>query len=421
MAPQRKFLDELDTSSKSYKVKDDKKNRMKMTLFGDQIDAYKDVILFRGNYDISNDLKRPLHAQYRAKESDLPFQMTIGSRTLIQSLDPEGEQVFPRYQSLASVPRVSTDDVRHDILVIVMYIADEPKKIVTTLNKESSVRDLMVIDHSTDSPVKVCTWNDLSGKLCETLVSESDNFKVIGITALRPITRKGFQLESSMSTVIIESPEGEKAAALTEWERKHRSVLIEHQNRVTAAWNPPAERILTTIAHIKTKKVNATIQELCAAVSQPSSSSVDNNNMFRFHFHDICFIMQVAKTLPQEVYWLRVTASDIQATITFTASDGTGALQLTAFTENSVPLLGMSAADIYHMKALDDTTKFGQIANKLRNTYFLLKIGPTTALEQNKVLQWGIKGVEMEDTITPNAARSSSEKSAYDDSDDLFE
>uniref|UniRef100_A0A803MJ21 Uncharacterized protein n=1 Tax=Chenopodium quinoa TaxID=63459 RepID=A0A803MJ21_CHEQI len=86
MAPQRKFLDELDTSSKSYKVKvniaekgrkqesekkilyqyiilqDDKKNRMKVTLFSDQIDAYKDVILFRGNYDIANALIRPLDA-----------------------------------------------------------------------------------------------------------------------------------------------------------------------------------------------------------------------------------------------------------------------------------------------------------------------------------------------------------------------
>uniref|UniRef100_A0A803LL40 Replication protein A OB domain-containing protein n=1 Tax=Chenopodium quinoa TaxID=63459 RepID=A0A803LL40_CHEQI len=296
--------------------------------------------------------------------------MTIGSRTLIQSLDPEGVQVFPKYQSLASIPKVSTKDVRHDILVIVLCAANEPRKIVTTLNKESSVRDLMVIDHSTDSPIKVCTWNDLSGSQCERLVSDSESFRVIGITALRPITRKGFQLESSMSTVIIEYPEGEKAAALTEWARKHRNVLIEHQLRVTAAWNPPLERILTTISFIKAKKA--------------------------------------AKTLPQEIYWIRVTTSDIQATITFTASDGTGALQLTAFTENSVPLLGMLAEDIYHMKAMDDTAKFGQVVNKLRSTYFLLKIGPTTSLEQNGVLQWGIKGVEMEDTITAGGAGSSS-------------
>uniref|UniRef100_A0A803MJ20 Uncharacterized protein n=1 Tax=Chenopodium quinoa TaxID=63459 RepID=A0A803MJ20_CHEQI len=176
----------------------------------------------------------------------------------------------------------------------------------------------MVIDHSTDSPVKVCTWNDLSGRQCEALVSDSENFKVIGIIALRPITRK-------------------------------------------------------------------------------------------------------AKTLPHEIYWLRVIASDIQydrlrayigcsyygkrtqlplGTVYACIAYGTGSLQLTAFTENSVPLLGMSAEDIYHMKAMDDTAKFAQVASKLRNTYFLLKIGPTTALEQNNVLQWGIKGVEMEDTVT---------------------
>uniref|UniRef100_A0A803MJ67 Uncharacterized protein n=1 Tax=Chenopodium quinoa TaxID=63459 RepID=A0A803MJ67_CHEQI len=311
MEPQRKFLDELDASSKSYKVKvnivekgrkqesekkilyqyiilqDDKKNRMKMTLFGDQIDAYKDVILFRGNYEIAKALIRPLDAQYRARETDLPFQMTIGSRSLIQCLDPEGEQVFPIYQSLASIPKVSLDDSRH-------------------------------------------------GRQCEALVSDADNFKVVGITALRPITRKG-----------------EKAAALTEWARKHRVSLSDHQNRVTAAWNPPAERTLTTIGRIKTKKATT--------------------------------------TLPQEVYWLRVVASDIQydrlrtyigcsycgkrtqhplgtvytciacdrkeifathrATITLTFSYGTGALQLTAFTENCTPLFGLSAEQIYHMKA----------------------------------------------------------------------
>uniref|UniRef100_A0A803MYD1 Uncharacterized protein n=1 Tax=Chenopodium quinoa TaxID=63459 RepID=A0A803MYD1_CHEQI len=102
------------------------------------------------------------------------------------------------------------------ILVIVLYVAKEARKIVTTLNKESFVRDLMVIDHSTDQPVKICTWNDLSGPECGTLVSDGDLFKVIGITALRPITCKGFQIESTMSTEIIRDPEGEKAAALAE-------------------------------------------------------------------------------------------------------------------------------------------------------------------------------------------------------------
>ena len=44
---------------------------------------------------------------------------------------------------------------------------------------------------STDQSMKVCTWNDLSGRQCEDLVSDADNFNVVGITALRPITRKG--------------------------------------------------------------------------------------------------------------------------------------------------------------------------------------------------------------------------------------
>ncbi|XP_021747423.1 uncharacterized protein LOC110713273 [Chenopodium quinoa] len=359
-----------------------------MTLFVDQIDAYKDVILFRGNYDIANALIRPMNLQYRARETDLPFEMTVGSRTLIQSLDPKGEQVFPRYQSLASIPKVSLNDTRHDILVIVLYIERKPRKFVTTMNKESFVRDLIVINRSTDQPVKVCALNDLSGSQCETLFSDGDNFKVIGITALCSVSRKGFLLESTISTIIVQDPEGEKAAALTEWARKHRTVMTDQQNRVTASWNPFAGRILTTINRIKAKKATT--------------------------------------TLPQEIYWLRVVASDIQydrlrtyigcsycgkrtqlplgtiynctacdkkeiiathrATITMTFSDATGALQLTAFTKSCLPLFRLSAEEIYHMKAMDDTARFRRIAYRLSTTYFLIKIGPTTTLEHNQVL-----------------------------------
>uniref|UniRef100_A0A803N9P9 Uncharacterized protein n=1 Tax=Chenopodium quinoa TaxID=63459 RepID=A0A803N9P9_CHEQI len=215
MAPQRKVLDEIDTTTKNFKVKvrvaekgrpqtsekntryqcmffeDDKNNQMKMTLFGDQILAYWDVISFRGNYEIADVVVRNLDAQWRAKEDGIPFHLSLGSKTVIRSLEPKGESIYPRYQTLASIPSIPIDDDRHDILVLVLYVSKEPRRIVTSSNKETSVRDLMVIDHSTDQPMKVCTWNDLAGEQSESIVSSSESFKVIGITTLRPITRQG--------------------------------------------------------------------------------------------------------------------------------------------------------------------------------------------------------------------------------------
>uniref|UniRef100_A0A803N6K0 Uncharacterized protein n=1 Tax=Chenopodium quinoa TaxID=63459 RepID=A0A803N6K0_CHEQI len=160
-----------------------------------------------------------MHNGEIGKIDDLPFHLALGSKTVIRSLDPKVESVYPRYQSLASILSIPVDDERHDILVIVLYVLEEPRKIVTSSNKETSVRDFMVIDHwyLQLQPIKVCTWNDLAGEQYETTVSDSESFKVIGITALRPITCQGFSLESTMSAFIMKDPKGDKAEALAEW------------------------------------------------------------------------------------------------------------------------------------------------------------------------------------------------------------
>ncbi|XP_021719079.1 uncharacterized protein LOC110686798 [Chenopodium quinoa] len=92
---------------------------------------------------------RNLDAQWRAREDDLPFHLSLGSKTVIRSLDPEGETIYPRYQTLASNPSIPVDDDRDYILVIVLYASEEPRRIVTAANKETSIRDLMVIYHRT--------------------------------------------------------------------------------------------------------------------------------------------------------------------------------------------------------------------------------------------------------------------------------
>ncbi|XP_021771153.1 replication protein A 70 kDa DNA-binding subunit B-like [Chenopodium quinoa] len=291
---------------------------------------------FRGNYEIADAVVRNLDAQRRNTEDDIPFHLSLGSKTVIRSLDLKGETIYPIYQTLASIPSIPIDDDRHDILVLVLYVSEEPKRIVTSPNKETSARDLMVIDLSSDQPMKVCTWNDLAREQSESIVSNSDSFKVIGVTTLRPITRQGFSLESTMSTFILKDPQGDKAEALAEW----------------------------------------------YSVEEFSFLNIENS----------------ASTLPQEVFWLNVVTTDIEferlrayigcshcgkrtdlavgtvysckacsrkdihvayrTTITFNVSDGTGSLELTAFTDVCDKLFRMPIQEIYEMKTMEQLDKF---------------------------------------------------------------
>uniref|UniRef100_A0A803N614 Replication factor A C-terminal domain-containing protein n=1 Tax=Chenopodium quinoa TaxID=63459 RepID=A0A803N614_CHEQI len=188
----------------------------------------------------------------------------------------------------------------------------------------------MVIDHSTDQPMKVWTWNDLVGEKSESIVSNNDSFKVIGITTLRPITRQGFSLKSTMSTFFLKDPQGDKAEALAEW-----------------------------------------------------------NSFEEFSFLNI---ENLASTLPQEVFWLNVVTTDIEferlrayigcshcgkqtdlalgtvysckscsrkdihvafmKNITFNVSNGTGSLELTIFTNVCDKLFRMPIQEIYEMKTM---------------------------------------------------------------------
>uniref|UniRef100_A0A803NAV3 Replication factor A C-terminal domain-containing protein n=1 Tax=Chenopodium quinoa TaxID=63459 RepID=A0A803NAV3_CHEQI len=358
-------------------LRQQKNNRMKMTLFGDQILAYWDIISFRGNYEIADVVIRNLDAQWRAKEDGIPFHLSLGSKTIIRSFDPKAKSFYPRYQTLASIPSIPVDDDRHE----------EPRSIMTSSNKETSVRDLVVIDHS-------------------------DPFKVIGITTLRPITRQGFSLESTMSTFILKDPQGDKAEALAEWAKRHRCMLINEQQRIREAFNPIAERTVTTIGRLKAKKS--------------------------------------AITLPQEVFWLNVVTTDIEferlrayigcshcgkrtyialgtvysckacsrkdihasyrTTITFNVSDGSGSLVLTAFTDVCDKLFRIPIQEIYEMKTMEQLDKFQETVFKLETKHFLIKVGPTTTLSKNKVLQWGLKGVYM--VVEPTAATTEQDSSS---------
>ncbi|KNA14137.1 hypothetical protein SOVF_110260 [Spinacia oleracea] len=90
------------------------------------------------------------------------------------------------------------------------------------------------------------------------------------------------------------------------------------------------------------------------------------------------------------------TVSTPKITYNFVASDGTGTMECTSFTEDSEKLFRMTAADTFRMKHSDDAVTFEQLQEMLKSNHFLLEIGPTVGLSKNGVLEWCLKLIALE-------------------------
>ncbi|XP_021731271.1 uncharacterized protein LOC110698173 [Chenopodium quinoa] len=71
-------------------------------------------------------------------------------------------------------------------------------------------------------------------------------------------------------------------------------------------------------------------------------------------------------------------------------------MAFTTFTADTEKLFGKSAEEIHFMKDYEDVQSFGSIYQKLCNNYVLVEVGPTTTLSRNNILQWCLKGIEIE-------------------------
>uniref|UniRef100_A0A803KX63 Uncharacterized protein n=1 Tax=Chenopodium quinoa TaxID=63459 RepID=A0A803KX63_CHEQI len=265
------YLDELTAQSKDYKVKvtvtekgraqpspkkpgvvfqtiileDEKKNKMRCALFGDQIEAYEEVLKPSGQYEIS---KAPITAvddQYKSNFNleELPYQMTIGQQTIIQRLNPESGPIEPKYQPLSTIPRSPDPNGRFDIVGVVLFVEEAPRMIPNIRGRDSPVREISITDTSQDHAMTISAWNDLTGKPCNALSKWAEKFNVIGVTALKTRHTRGFTLNTTMSTRIIMNPKGQRADMLREWVKLYQHVLLDRQERILNAANATPDEI----------------------------------------------------------------------------------------------------------------------------------------------------------------------------------
>ncbi|XP_056685528.1 replication protein A 70 kDa DNA-binding subunit B-like [Spinacia oleracea] len=349
MKRERVHLDEMNTSSSSYKVKN---NRMRGALFGDQIEAYKDAFVHKGEYEIADAQIRPADEQWKKSDAELDFQMTFGRQTVIQRVNAESGPVQPEYLCIASVPRAGDPEDRYDVLGIVLYVEEHAREITTGQDRQALVREIVLSDHSSEQPLIISVWNDLAGSDCDDLSSWAEKFTVVGFTSLRATSHKGFSLTSSMSTMFVHGPHGDRAIALREWACNHQDVLSDRQARVLDVRNPSSERVIMTVDALKRKKNTNTLQEercwIQVVVPEPKLEKVHAYlgcpNCGRTTYTPVGKAYTCLTCKKQGVI------SSPRITFNCEVSDGTDKYALTSFTEDSEKLFGMTAADLFRMK-----------------------------------------------------------------------
>ncbi|KAK9698416.1 hypothetical protein RND81_08G102800 [Saponaria officinalis] len=376
MKPRSVYLDELTNTSKNYKVKvkvlekrrprtspgkvvyqtllfeDDKGSKMRGALFNDQVNMYEDAIKQNKIYEITNAPISPVKPEYKSNPADLDYQITFNHRTILQPVDIDDAPAIINYQTIAGLPRATDYSEMFDIVGIVLFVEDHSRKIMTAKKRECNVREIMVIDHSTPQPLSISVWDELAEDDCTMLTPVLGQFKIVGLTALRVSNYKGFSMTTSSSTIIIHSPIGEKAEALSAWMTSHQIALTQLQSKIYHIKMPMPIVKTTTISALRSKKAKLTLQD----EKHWLEVVIPNAELHKINAYMGCSNCAKRSSIPPGSTYTCSTCSMSDCTttprITFSCdiSDGTGTLPMTTFTSTAEQLFKMSASDIYHMK-----------------------------------------------------------------------
>ncbi|KAK9696971.1 hypothetical protein RND81_08G007200 [Saponaria officinalis] len=336
---------------------------MRGALFGDQVEGYKEAFVYNGVYEIANAPIKHCSEQWKSNSNELNYQMTFGRQTIIQAVNTESGPILPEYQCISQIPKAGNPDDKFDVLGIVLYVEEKARKINISKERENLVREIVITDHR--PPMIISTWNDLAENDCDALSSSAKIFSVVGFTALRVSTHKGFSLTSSMSTTIIHDPKGSRARALEDWVSQHQEALSDRQTRILDVHNTLQEErrwLKVVIPDANFDKVNAYLG--CSNCGKRTDVPVG------------------------KPYACTTCSKDF--------SDGTGTLAITMFTQDCEKMFRMTAPDIFRVKNSDDRTTFKAVQQLLRTPDVLIEVGPKTTLSRNNVLQWVLKQVVIE-------------------------
>ncbi|XP_074290548.1 replication protein A 70 kDa DNA-binding subunit B-like [Silene latifolia] len=190
---------------------------MRDTLFGEQIDGFKKALMLNGHYEIANAPIKPCEEQWKFTAADLDYQMTFGKPTIVQPVDGSSSPPLPQYRSIAQIPKTADPNDKYDIVAVVLFVEEEPRRIQRDQGRVIYVREIVVIDHSTEQPLLISAWSDLAENESDLLLQKAEQLQVVAFTALKISPHKGFSMTTTMSTTIDHSPVGDRPRALEDW------------------------------------------------------------------------------------------------------------------------------------------------------------------------------------------------------------
>ncbi|KAJ8424254.1 hypothetical protein Cgig2_011141 [Carnegiea gigantea] len=316
MAPSKKFLKELNEKMDHFTIKvkvientrersspnktryqkirfqDEQGGKMQATIFGDNIALYGKAVKFEKEYEITNAKIKPIKEQYRTSEEqyEIEFVDTIVIRPLFQASSSDD---MPQYCEIGTIPGVPYLPDRYDVLGIALYV--EPLR---------------------------------------TVVGLLDPMPIVGLTALKSSTHKGYSLAATVSTSIIIDPKGEKLETLLEW--------------------------------VKANKDDVMALKECGRKSHDDKGATFNCNF------------SSCKN--------RSSTSVPRVTFGFNLYDETGCIALTAFSDDATKLLGKDANALHNM-AYETRNKFlKQAIESYKDKLVYTQVTPGAAFAINKIM-----------------------------------
>uniref|UniRef100_A0A803MWE0 Replication factor A C-terminal domain-containing protein n=1 Tax=Chenopodium quinoa TaxID=63459 RepID=A0A803MWE0_CHEQI len=121
------------------KLEDNEGNRIRGTLFENEVESFKGILELGREYEIANAPLRAINEKWKTREDD--FQMTFGGNTTIQPLQAEAGLVLPKYTPIASIPRTSSKNERFGI-----YLTASAQAGQTASGASMDVREVVIAD-----------------------------------------------------------------------------------------------------------------------------------------------------------------------------------------------------------------------------------------------------------------------------------
>ncbi|XP_074299647.1 replication protein A 70 kDa DNA-binding subunit B-like [Silene latifolia] len=321
--------------------------------------------MYNGQYEIANAPIKPCDEKWRVSASDLNYQMQFGKPAIVEPVDSSQGIIMPEYRNIAQIPKTADPNDKYDIVSVVLFVEAEARRILRDEGRVICVREIMIIDHSTEQPLLISAWNDLAKDECDLLIQKAEQLQVVGFTALKVSPHRGFSMTTTMSTTIVHSADGDKSRALEDWAANHKTKLCHIEAQILTLKGLMGNQQSITIAALRMKKAHTTLQDekytLQVTIPEPDFQKI--NAYLGCSSCNKRTDTPVGKSMTCPQCSKPGTKSVPRVTFNCKVSDGTGILPITAFTTDSEKIFNMPASNIFRMKhSVHLSTLFSQFS-----------------------------------------------------------